>query len=1087
MDNPPRPEKLTPAIAQRQRARAKDVEQLERKIRQVIANHAPSLACKETGASLDKETLAEIMFDLESLDTGRQGKSIRQTLRLILSKLQKETGGVVELPPLEIVLKRARSPFAPTSFSRVPAFSRTIESFMADLQAHPDVDAQIAAARLVFSAVTFGGLLHPTLVGIFCPLRIANLQRHDDLFWIDLELPKGSEEYSVRIRRWFPDPISRCLIGRWHSASLVWPQGIGGNPATLVRALFKRLGVKPLLSGDKLLHGLLDDAQTRLRLLIPGVLVDFLASDDHGQSLTSHAWWRLIADWQMDSPSTEKLEKEEEEKASALPEIPNKAPSKYRADSSDDLATLNLLKKALKEDEKTYRKRTSALAEINQLREHIGPCGPMLSALVDWTEWRVQAGSSQPQSVYRYLNSFAPALIAAMGELDPTTVVAAEKLDPAAATATAELDPNKVSTSELEERYKQVLANITSSKERVLGSWNLRNFHSFLVMTRDVPPVTIDGLVADHTVVRASSISEHEYERTLDLISRSQPDTYGRDMLRVMLILGYRLGLRRKELAYLRLGDIHDESLTGTLSPRPLAWIHSHPKARVKTSGSVRRLPLAHLLTTEELEEVLEWKRFRKTCAGKNHASHALMFCLQGQETQRLHDREIDVLVKLLRHVCNDNTIVLHTLRHCAISNLFVRLFIAEINRVSVIPIDCPWLIDAPLWKALIKRMFKTPSLPREAAYLVSTIAGHIDPTETMHTYVHHQDWIAGLYLQDSAGTFPLSVWASLESIGVDALMVRHSRQKARSGGKVKAYMDTPRRMMAAFKTIKPPPGERAKVIPTKIDVPVDVRSLLERLTFEGVYNILALEGQSMSKAAREHISGIDRRLSESLRKAAQSIARVTTSARNVESRRSRLMAPQPKRRQPRLPNLPQLDGYGPAIPRERTERRDAHEAYRRAMLPESIATGEELAFLLRHTSHTDPIVSARSLDDVVRLTNVLGELGIPKRRIRIEIHSLPKSVPKSKPDIQALVRSVAKAGSVSAKSVKLAPGELPVTRCDRTHPGGRIEIHVVQEPRASAKHKPDQEEYRLAYGWRVGCYYALCVKKALKDFDSDG
>ena len=447
----------------------------------------------------------------------------------------------------------------------------------------------------------------------------------------------------------------------------------------------------------------------------------------------------------------------------------------------------------------------------------------------------------------------------------------------------------------------------------------------------------------------------------------------------------------------------------------------------------------------------------------------------------RLHDREIDVLVKLLRHVCNDNTIVLHTLRHSMISNLFVRLFTAEIQRVSVIPIDCPWLLDAPLWKALIKRMFKAPSLPREAAYLVSTIAGHIDPTETMHTYVHHQDWIAGLYLQDLAGTFPLAVWASLESIGVDALMVRHSRQKARSGEKVKAYMDTPRRMMAAFKTIKPPSGKPAKVIPTKIDVPVDVRSLLERLTFEGVYNILALEGQSMSKAAREHISGIDRRLSESLRNAAQSIARVTTSARNVESRRPRLMAPQPKRPQPRLANLPQLDGFGPAIPRERTERRDAHEAYRRAMLPESIATGEELAFLLRRTSHTDPIVSARSLDDVVRLTNVLGELGIPKRRIRIEIHSLLKSVPKSVAARKLWVHSVANAGSVSAKSVKLAPGELPVTRCDRTHPGGRIEIHVVQEPRASAKQKPDQEGFRLAYGWRVGCFYALCVKIALK------
>lgn len=171
----------------------------------------------------------------------------------------------------------------------------------------------------------------------------------------------------------------------------------------------------------------------------------------------------------------------------------------------------------------------------------------MLSAILDWSEWSMLTMSSgsqraKPQSIYRYLNSFAKVLIEAAGELDPA----------------------QVDSSELQEKYEMVLTSIVSTKERGYAARCLRNFHSFLVLTRDVAPVEIDGIVADRVDVRANTISEHDYSRTFYLLETTNMDVRFWRMLRIMLILAYRLGLRRKELAPI----FALRMFTTTLSPR---------------------------------------------------------------------------------------------------------------------------------------------------------------------------------------------------------------------------------------------------------------------------------------------------------------------------------------------------------------------------------------------------------------------------------------------------------------------------------------------------------------------------------------
>lgn len=101
-------------------------------------------------------------------------------------------------------------------------------------------------------------------------------------------------------------------------------------------------------------------------------------------------------------------------------------------------------------------------------------------------------------------------------------------------------------------------------------------------------------------------------------------------------------------------------------------------------------------------------------------------------------------------------------------------------------------------WSNITLCLFKDARLPRAAAHLVSTLAGHMDPLKTEHIYVHlcifrtgswgatyaalplATPWLAGLRWRT-----PRSTRSRFTSLG-----------KKRTGVPVIAHLDTPRRMV---------------------------------------------------------------------------------------------------------------------------------------------------------------------------------------------------------------------------------------------------------------------------------------------------
>jgi hypothetical protein len=146
---------------QRQKQRLR----LEATVPQVIARHAPELSAGQPGAGLDSATLASIVSEIcgAGLDADRKATRV---LDRVLRAMQRVTQGEVCLPDPVVCLPRKASPFRPQEMARIRELSEAIAAFTSDLTKMSESDGDLPAARILFSAIVFGGLLHRTLINV---------------------------------------------------------------------------------------------------------------------------------------------------------------------------------------------------------------------------------------------------------------------------------------------------------------------------------------------------------------------------------------------------------------------------------------------------------------------------------------------------------------------------------------------------------------------------------------------------------------------------------------------------------------------------------------------------------------------------------------------------------------------------------------------------------------------------------------------------------------------------------------------------------------------------------------------------------
>ena len=212
---------------------------------------------------------------------------------------------------------------------------------------------------------------------------------------------------------------------------------------------------------------------------------------------------------------------------------------------------------------------------------------PIVYQLARWVTWRLGAalrdddpisaiGAVKAHSAYRYLSAIARHLI---------VVVCSEDL-------------LLMEVEDIEEAYESSCERINSPSERVYFWMCVRSFHQFLVL-HGAPEISfdeLDGYVGVRTAsASANIVGEHEFNVFKSQVLGQKP-ACGSPLMRLLLvaILGFRLGLRRREVQMLWVHNFHSGAY-------PMLKVRASVLATLKSQSSRRMLDLYLLIPEDEL------------------------------------------------------------------------------------------------------------------------------------------------------------------------------------------------------------------------------------------------------------------------------------------------------------------------------------------------------------------------------------------------------------------------------------------------------------------------------------------------------
>jgi site-specific recombinase XerD len=309
-------------------------------------------------------------------------------------------------------------------------------------------------------------------------------------------------------------------------------------------------------------------------------------------------------------------------------------------------------------------------------------------------------------------------------------------------------DPSTLPIAELEDLYREALDDdwdddpvgatdhtVRRNKRATIGS--ILKFHQYLRKHFGVP--ALDELASRLKLrgllpVDANFLTIDEYLCVLDYISGcyGPADPYLRSVLRLIVILAYRCGLRRCEVLYLLIDD---------LDSADHLHVRNNELRDVKTTNSTRSVPAGILLSSQERAELAAFFQMRKNAPRSRKIG--LLFSSKNDASAAL---DSDSLVRhihvAMRAALKDESLKVHHLRHS-----FATLLTAKLlpNMTSFVrgflkrhPRTLEWLEDR---HALREQLFGTSDITSLDLKAVAHILGHGSSATSVEHYIHSLDW----------------------------------------------------------------------------------------------------------------------------------------------------------------------------------------------------------------------------------------------------------------------------------------------------------------------------------------------------------
>lgn len=689
----------------------------------ILAEKHPDLYNGTPHASLTSEELARLTELLAHNASSAHALRTRLNfLRAGLERGSRELDWQVSIPLPAKVVVRPRTRLNLSSFDLLSKIRHIEKQFMLNLEKDHDLSQHQLLGQLLLSAILFGGLLESKLIELWLKALSGGLHRIGTVTWLEIKqtvamkhTPSASswrhENWQIN-RRWCADPVTSILLMRYATRLAQPPDNAG--PWQCIKSYLNRIG---MFGSPASLSQLLQMSETRLRLQLPPFLVDYAAGSIKSVALPLSAWVRFLTDRAFRSGNIKKTE-------SAVLHVQTLTTcSGIRI--PEQVALLRSLKQAILPYPRT-KDRTAGPSKkaIQTLLDQQGPeMSPVMQLLTHWSlhllthhkDNSEQHGESlrlKPSSARRYLQSFADKLLSEAGVQDITTL----------------------DSDELSEIYRTVLNLVPSSRERIFAARILGYFNSYLTRYWQASPVDIEEFAVStgprELGVDANLITPAAYDAVLESLRLSEPDHRLKTIRELVLILGFRCGLRRREALCLRLIDIHP-------SQHPELLI----RRTVKTTDSMRRIPLYALLSDQEYSLLLSWYQQRIQEDGGNISKQALLFCTPHAPTALLHERQIfDPIESALRSVSGDRSLRFHHLRHSCATWTFIRLMAASDPPPTIPALSPERWPHTP--EKLLKNLTGNDGSQRRCLYLVAQLCGHASPETTLLHYIHLCDWL---------------------------------------------------------------------------------------------------------------------------------------------------------------------------------------------------------------------------------------------------------------------------------------------------------------------------------------------------------
>ena len=321
-------------------------------------------------------------------------------------------------------------------------------------------------------------------------------------------------------------------------------------------------------------------------------------------------------------------------------------------------------------------------------------------------------------------------------------------------------DPADIETDEWEELVEQILDEDAYYHRRIYSGHGNRDSagysRSLIKVLRGFATLVHGGKKGTHPLasflpkgglisVDANFITVDEYREALNWFSDLHADRkkqYFNAACRAALILGFRLGLRRSEVAFLRVCDF-DALLDGEDFRTANLHLHVRPwlMRKLKTSNAERDLPLSPLVPEDELGELLRFvEGVRKVAGDEGRLFHNRFKPEQGMKFDRVADA--------LHGVFNAEeskwpvpTFHFHLLRHSA-ANLWL-LKLQEVFRPVARcvfenhPLTLEW-VEKPGFRA---DLLGTDERQGSDLQAIAFLLGHGSSSVSVEHYLHVLEW----------------------------------------------------------------------------------------------------------------------------------------------------------------------------------------------------------------------------------------------------------------------------------------------------------------------------------------------------------